>query len=75
MSKKENSAASVEAPIWRVVRWCCRSGQCVECKLRGNLYGDMKKRKRITHADKLNKAMADHMTANWREYGAETELM
>lgn len=69
------SLDSVRAPIWKVTRWCCRSGMCVSCKLRGNLYGDMKRRARITHADKLTKASADFMCVNWREYDAKTELM
>jgi hypothetical protein len=73
--KKANSAASVAAPIWKVTRWCCRSGQCVDCKQRGNLYGDLTKRQRITHAHNLTKATADTMTRNWREFAAETELM
>lgn len=48
---------------------------CLECKERGNLYGDMRQRARITHADKLTKAQADRMSAGWREYEARTELM
>lgn len=73
--QRANSAQSVNAPIWRVTRFCCRSGMCIDCKLRGNLYGDMKRRKRITHADKLVKAQADVMAKNWWEFGATTELM
>lgn len=63
------------APIWKVTRFCCTSGMCVECKLRGNLYGDTRKRKRITHANKLTKPMADKMAANWRSYEAKVEAM
>jgi len=74
-TKQMNSAQAVGAPIWKVTRFCCTSGQCVDCKQRGNLYGDRSKRKRITHADNLNKAVADTMARNWRSYDAEAELM
>lgn len=74
-TKQQNSAQSENAPIWKTTRFCCRSGMCVDCKRRGNLYGDRNQRARITHADKLTKAKADEMTRNWHEFGAETELM
>lgn len=64
-----------QAKIWKVTRWCCTSGQCIECKLRGNLYGDRTKRARIVHADNLIKPFADRMAANWRAYEAKTEAM
>jgi hypothetical protein len=63
------------APIWKVTRLCCTSGQCVDCKQRGNLYGDRTRRKRIVHASKLTKPLADTMTTNWRAYEARTEAM
>jgi hypothetical protein len=72
---KSASEESVNAPIWKVTRFCCRSGMCIDCKQRGNLYGDTSKRKRVMHADKLTKARADEMTSNWREFDARTELM
>ena len=75
MGKRENSAQSENAPIWQVVRFCCRSGQCVDCKRRGNLYGNRKERARIVHANNLTKAKADEMTRNWHEFDATTELM
>ena len=75
MNTKKNSAESVDAPIWKVTRFCCRSGMCVDCKRRGNLYGDRNQRARITHADKLTKSNADRMVRNWYEFDAKTELM
>lgn len=63
------------APIWKVTRFCCRSGQCVDCKLRGNLHGDMSKRARITHIDKITKSRAQEIARNWNEFDAKTEAM
>jgi hypothetical protein len=69
------SSKSPNAPIWQVVRFCCRSGMCISCKQRGNLFGDRKQRARIVHADKLTKPLADTMATNWREFDAVVELM
>lgn len=74
-TQRSNSAESEKAPIWKCTRFCCRSGMCIDCKQRGNVYGDLKRRARITHADKLTKAQADKMSSNWREFDAQTELM
>jgi len=74
-NKPSASLDSPNAPIWQVTRFCCRSGMCFDCKQRGNLYGDLSKRKRIVHADRLTKATADRMSANWREFDAATSLM
>jgi hypothetical protein len=65
------------AKIWKVTRFCCTSGQCVDCHLSGRRYQvDMKeRRKRITHADNLTKSVADQMSANWSLYDARTEPM
>lgn len=65
------------APIWKVTRYCCTSGLCVDCHTGGRGYkvSTLERRKRITHADKLTKPMADKMTANWQSYGAKTEPM
>lgn len=63
------------ARIWKVTRFCCTSGMCFECKKRGNLFGDMKKRKRITHADNLTKPMAEKMVVGWSAYDAKLEAM
>jgi transcriptional regulator CtsR len=61
------------APIWKVTRFCCTSGYCIDCHRRGG--PGIKHRARITHADKLTKPMADKMTANWQSYAAKTEKM
>lgn len=63
------------APIWKVTRYCCTSGQCVDCKRRGNLYGDLRRRRRIVHAKNLTKPSADQMVAGWTTYDARTEAM
>lgn len=63
------------ARIWQVVRFCCTSGQCIDCKLRGNLFGSMAKRARIVHANNLTKPFATKMASNWRSYDAEVEAM
>jgi hypothetical protein len=62
------------APIWKMTRFCCTSGLCVECHKRGN-HGEMKRRKRIVHADNLTKPMAEKMAANWGSYDPKVEAM
>lgn len=48
---------------------------CIDCKLRGNLFGDMTKRKRIVHANNLTKPMAEKMAIGWSNYDARVEAM
>lgn len=62
------------APIWKVTRFCCTSGLCFECHRHGN-HGELRRRRRITHADNLTKPMADKMVAGWSAYDAKTEPM
>lgn len=63
------------ARIWKVTRFCCTSGQCVDCHLRGNIYGDSRLRERIVHADNITKPMAERMVSGWRAYDAKVEAM
>lgn len=65
----------IERGIYQVTRFCCRSAMCIDCKQRGNLYGDMKKRKRIVHIDKIDQRSAEMIAAAWREFGAEAGRM
>lgn len=56
---------------WRVTRFCCTSGMCLDCRAVAN----GTKRKRVVHADKLTEAKARQMAANWSAHGAEAEPM
>jgi hypothetical protein len=55
---------------WRVMRFCCRSGNCLDCGAGFNKAN----RKWVVHANKLTKASADRMVAGWAEFGAKAEL-
>jgi len=55
---------------YRVMRWCCQSGNCFECRHLG--YG---KRKRVTQTDQVSKAWAQYVAENWQVYGATAEKM
>lgn len=59
------------ARIWQVTRFCCTSGQCIECHARST----GRQRKRIVHADKLTKPMAELMAKNWSRYDAKASQM
>lgn len=65
------------APIWKVTRFCCTSGQCVDCHKSGKpyRYSMTERRTRITHADNITKPLAEKMAAGWRDYDAEVEAM
>lgn len=65
------------ARIWKVTRFCCTSGQCVDCHKRGGRWkiSMTERRKRITHADKLTKPQATVMARNWSSYDAKVEAM
>lgn len=56
---------------WQVTRFCCTSGNCLDCRAVFNL----KARKRVVHADKLTEAKARQMAANWAAHGAVAEPM
>lgn len=71
-----------EAPrIWQLTRWCCTSGQCVDCHLASPSETAMYKspgravRRRIIHADKLTEETAKRMEKNWSGYDAKACLM
>lgn len=57
---------------YRITRFCCLSGLCIDCHQRGN-HGDTAKRARIVHADHLTDAVASRMLAGWANYGAKKE--
>lgn len=65
------------APIWKVTRFCCTSGQCVDCHRSGRRWrvSMIERRKRIVHADNLIKSLAETMARNWAAYDAKVEAM
>lgn len=56
---------------WKVTRFCCTSGMCLDCRAVAN----GTKRKRITHASRLDEATADRMVSGWKSYEAKKERM
>jgi len=58
-----------ETGNWRVMRDCCKSGNCFECR-HVTPYG---KPLRIVHADGYSEAYARHVASNWRTYNATAE--
>lgn len=64
----------LERGIYQVTRFCCTSGQCVSCHMRGN-DGAISRRARVVQIDKLSQASAKHVARNWASYGAQVELM
>jgi len=63
-----------QAGRWRVMRFCCTSGLCVDCHQRGN-HGDKAKRKQLIHTDRVSEDWAKYVAANWHDYGATAEPM
>ena len=65
------------APIWQVTRFCCTSGQCVDCHRSGRKYklSMTERRQRIIHIDGISKATATNIANNWRDYDAKVEAM
>jgi hypothetical protein len=55
---------------WRVVRNCCQSGNCFECRELG-----VGKRKIVVHTDDVSEHWAKYVAANWERYGAKAEKM
>jgi len=60
-----------ELGYWRVMRDCCRSGNCFRCQ--GALTG--KGAVRIVQAQGYSEAYARHVARNWGEYKAVAEPM
>jgi hypothetical protein len=60
---------------YQVTRFCCTSGMCIRCQASG----DRGKRKRMVHTDRVSKAWANRVAANWNRDGhgfnAIAELM
>lgn len=57
--------------VYRVMRWCCVSGCCIECRAAF----DLRKRKRVVHTDHVSQAWAEYVAANWQMLGAKVERM
>lgn len=58
---------------FRVLRWCCTSGCCVDCHMRGN-HGDKNKRTRVLQGSGYSQRFAEYVAGNWHDYGAVVEL-
>ena len=56
---------------WKVVRNCCTSGYCVDCKG----IGIGTRPRRIVHADNYSEAYAKWVASNWQSYAAKAEPM
>jgi hypothetical protein len=56
---------------WQVVRKCCTSGCCIECRAAF----DKAKRKTIMHMGNLSKETAEAVAENWRMYDAKAVPM
>lgn len=57
---------------YRVTRWCCMSGCCIECHKRGN-HGDRDKRARVVQADNLSLQRAMQYLKGWQWYAPKIE--
>jgi len=55
---------------YRVTRWCCTSGMCIEC----HGMGDKAKRKRVVQSDGLTSAMALKTFNGWNRWGFEPRI-
>jgi hypothetical protein len=53
---------------YRVTRWCCTSGLCVDCHKRGN-HGDLTKRERVVQTDHVSRHWAKHVVTGWSVHG------
>ena len=69
--KKTGGEWAGRGRVWRVTRFCCAGGQCVECHRRAERAG----RERVVHADHLTEAAARTTAAGWRSHDAVAELM
>jgi hypothetical protein len=54
---------------YRVMRWCCISGMCLECRASG----DTSKRKRVEQTRNVSKTWAEHVVRGWSLYEATIE--
>lgn len=61
----------IERGNFQVVRFCCTSGNCIDCLAGWNLT----RRTRVMQVDKLSAACATVVAANWSAYGATVEPM
>lgn len=57
--------------LYRVIRFCCTSGMCIECRAGG----DRARRKEVVQASRLTKTMAEKYVKGWVSYGARMEVM
>lgn len=67
----DGMTSTIDLLTWRVTRFCCTSGMCIECRAVAN----GTKRKRIAHADRLTQDRAETIARNWSSYGATAEPM
>lgn len=56
---------------FRVMRFCCLSGNCFECH---GLH-ILTRRKRLLQIDRVSRQSAQIVARNWRDYGAVVEPM
>ena len=56
---------------YKVTRWCCLSGMCLDCRAEG----DKSKRRRVVQADKLDPVMAERYLRGWKHYEPKMEVM
>jgi hypothetical protein len=61
----------IEPGKFQVVRACCTSGNCVECRAGGNLL----RRKRVIQIDSISDTTAKLIANNWASYDATVEPM
>ena len=60
--------------LYRITRYCCIGGCCLDCAKRGN-HGDPAKRKRYVHASNVSRAFAEHCVMSWQRFDARMEQM
>jgi hypothetical protein len=54
---------------WQVVRNCCTSGMCLNCRT------EKTRPARVVHASGYSEEYARYVAGNWRSYGAKAEPM
>ena len=61
------------AKLYKITRFCCLSGCCIYCHVRGN-HGDTRRRERVLQADRLSEDFAKRMLKGWKQYEPTMEL-
>jgi len=70
--ERQMTQPKLERGKYKVTRYCCRSGCCVECHTRNN-FGKLDGRQRITHTDNMSTPWAEYVAKNWSCYGTTVE--